>query len=200
MEKEPGHEAQKPSDTISKRTLLALAAPLAVLLIAGAVFVYWANNPKYDLKGEPTNQPQAVDETPTPATSAPDISPQAADEATGTATNAPAPIFGSNDYRRGASAKLFLNDEVQIWENDQPVFRVKATQFTDSRCPPGAQCVWAGERGLEVEVALERSEAAPQKTVLSETTRQTAQAFGLNLSLVKIDDAKGGTYAEIKFE
>jgi hypothetical protein len=177
---------------------MALAIPLIVILLAGAAFVYWANNPKYDMKGDPAGYPPSAGDATAPATSSPEQAPEASNTTTGTAS--PLPIFGSNDYRRGDSAKLFLNDEVQIWENDFPTFRVKLTQFTDSRCPPDVQCIWAGERGFEVQVELERSEAQPQKAVLAETTRQTAQVFGLNMSLVKIDDAKGGMYAEIKFE
>lgn len=183
---------------MSRRALVALVAPLVVILLAGAAFMYWANDPKYDLKGDPAGYPAPAGDAAAPATSSSEQAPESANTSTETAS--PSPIFGSNDYRRGDSAKLFLNDEVQIWENDLPTFRVKLTQFTDSRCPPDVQCIWAGERGLEVEVTLERSEAQPQKAIMAETTRKTAQVFGLNMSLVKIDDAKGGTYAEIKFE
>jgi hypothetical protein len=200
MENAPDQKPQDASPAMSRRALLALAMPLVVILLAGTAFVYWANDPKYNLKGEQADSTPTAEITATPTTSAADQAPLAADSATGTVAASPAPIFGSSDYRRGDAAKLFLNDEIRIWENDFPAFRVKATQFTDSRCPPDVQCIWAGERGIEIEVTLEGTEAKPQRAVLAESTRRSAQTFGLKMSLVAIDDAKGGIYAEIKFE
>lgn len=200
MENAPDPQPQDAKPAVSNRILLASLAILVVGLLAAAAFVFWANDPKYDLKGEPVGTPPATVGTTTPTSGLPEPIPQTAVATTGTAPTSAAPIFGSNDYRRGDSAKLFSGDEVQVWDGDLPTFTIKATQFADSRCPAGVQCIWVGERGLEVEVALDKSGTLPQKLILSETTRKTAQAFGLNLSLIGIDDAKGGTYAEIKFE
>jgi len=204
MDNTPDQAVPSKPTAESKRTLLLLAIPLAILLAGGAAVAIWLAWPRPNAAPktpQPTGQTTA-----TPQPNAPEPGPPAATTtpaATSTSETAPAsnqPIFGADDYRRGDTAKLFLGDEIHVWEKDFPAFRVKATQFTDSRCPANVQCIWAGERGIEIEVTLEGTEALPKPVVLSETTRRTAQVSGLKMTLVKIDDAKGGTYAEIKFE
>lgn len=190
------------------RAVAAFIIVVVILLIAaGVAFVIWANQGSQ--KGEPSKgaAPALGQATSTPAPQEQIPGTPVATGTSPTATSTPVAVpsassttFGVNDFHRGDTANLFLDDEVRVWDNNFPAFRVTAKNFTDSRCPKDVKCIWAGERGVEIEVVLEGTEAQPQRITLAETTRRTAQAFGLKMTLVSIDDGKGGTYAEVKFE
>ena len=71
---------------------------------------------------------------------------------------------------------------------------LRATNFTDSRCPTGVQCIWAGERGLDATLYLDGDPALLLGTLhLGETTAKIADTnLGTNrlnyeVELVSVD-------------
>lgn len=188
-------DAATPDAGRNKGPVLALVVSLALLMAVGGALAWFL----WPAGKSPTPTDVRRDSVTAPTTTAA-VPPAATTTAPGTAADTTSTTQGRMTYRRGETIRLFLDDEVVIWDKDYPAFRVVAKKFTDSRCPAGAQCVWAGERGVELEVAPSGAETLPQTVNLGLTTRRTAEAFGLKLALMEIDDGKGGTYADVKFE
>jgi len=200
---------QTPKTTdVSKRSLLALALPVVILVAAGVAFLVWSGWTRTAGETSTPGSPTATSPTPGPTdqAQAPEAPNQTATAPAPTSTSGiPAGATGTaataDDRQLGGTVRLFQGDVFNLLEKDgSPAHRISAVGFTDSRCPEGVQCIWAGERGVELQVAPIGTQDMPRQITLSETTRRTAQVPGLKLTLIGIDDGKGGTYADVKFE
>jgi len=189
-----------------------LATAAAILLAGGVAFFIWLNWPKLTNEKMVVPAPPSGQTAPTPSAT-PMVQEQIPETpaATGTALIAtstlelPSAATGTaaetDKHKLGETVRFYQGDAISILNNNGfPTYWISAMEFTDSRCPNGVQCIWAGERGIRLQVTLIGTKALPQQIMLSETTRRSAQVSGLKLTLVEIGDAKGGTYAEIKFE
>ncbi len=86
----------------------------------------------------------------------------------------------------------------QYNNNFSSPIRLKVLSFTDSRCPNGVQCVWAGEVGLNLQVIVFEKTSDPKtfngpkikEMYLGETTKRKDTAFGYEIELVSIDFEK----------
>ncbi|MCC7357717.1 hypothetical protein IT408_04425 [Candidatus Uhrbacteria bacterium] len=100
----------------------------------------------------------------------------------------------------GETFQIFKGDAINISLPNQthPRWNIKAISFSDSRCPVGVQCIWAGEQTVTLLITDLVARVAPQDITLG-TTRNTNQSvYGINLTVKTIEDGKGGTYAEIE--
>lgn len=101
-------------------------------------------------------------------------------------------------YTLGETVVLFQNDEaVYRGRKAGQTFKITALEFSDSRCPKGVQCVWAGELGVKLRVTDGKDS---QDFYLGMVRAKTASTMGLKFTLIEIDDGKGGFYAKIKVE
>lgn len=102
-----------------------------------------------------------------------------------------------------------LGDTVEFFEKDEFTFRdpknpnrsylVSVVEFTDSRCPKGVACIWAGELGVKLRVK-DLATGKTEEIYLGTVRAKTATALGARFTLIEIDDGKGGMYAKIKVE
>lgn len=90
--------------------------------------------------------------------------------------------------------ELFTAKEGSSYVSQTKGIHLQVTNFTDSRCPQGVQCVWAGERGLDATLYLQGDPALFLGTLhLGEITAKTTDTnLGLNsqnyeVELVTID-------------
>ncbi|MFA4955167.1 MAG: hypothetical protein WC641_07715 [Patescibacteria group bacterium] len=178
-------------DKPPKRSLLPIIGVLvAFVALLGAVgYFYWTNR-------QPANP---IPQAPLPSST----STQQIETPTSTAEN---PTISNTTevptYKSGDTIRLFEGDVVYISsekENGLP-YRLKADGFTDSRCPAGVQCIWAGERGVDLGLTLADTDGLNKSFFLKEKTAPTSTVEGLKFTLITIDDSKGGTYADIKVE
>lgn len=127
----------------------------------------------------------------------------------GTSTSTPAaPETPSSALPFGADQVLALGTPAQLFEGDVVVFAtstaadgtlVAVKGFTDSRCPPDVQCIWAGERGVTLEVTNLRT-GQKSEISLKERTNPKVVLFGRTFTLRSVEDGKGGDYAEIQVD
>ena len=73
---------------------------------------------------------------------------------------------------------------------------VTALELTDSRCPQNVVCIWAGERGVHLRVQ-DSITGQTQDVMLGTMRTKSVDALDLHFVLQTIDDAKGGTYADV---
>ena len=90
---------------------------------------------------------------------------------------------------------MFANDNI-LFKDATHALGVKVLEFTDSRCQPNVQCIWAGEQGVRLEVTNELT-GQTQEVDLGMVRAKTGAAFGATFVLNEIDEGKGGTYASI---
>jgi len=182
----------------------AIIAFIVLLVLAGATGYFWWKSgqiPVSRTAGTQTAPPAAPPVTPATTTPSEILAPAA----TSTATSTPPLPSGTStqaepEYRKGDTMRLFQGDEVLLWSQGVPRYRLQAVGFTDSRCPEGVQCIWAGERGVDLQAMPEGTKAQPQNLILRERTAASAALGDLKLILVATDDEKGGTYADIRIE
>ncbi|MDQ7815158.1 MAG: hypothetical protein RDU25_05140 [Patescibacteria group bacterium] len=117
-------------------------------------------------------------------------------------TTAENPTDSGREYSAyGSTVRLFKDES--IWfspDGKTDIIRLTAKDFSDSRCPVDAVCIWEGERGVDIEIVREGTEDAAFKLSLKTKTNLVQSAKGHTLTLIAIDDEKGGTYAEVKVE
>lgn len=116
-------------------------------------------------------------------------------------TPAPALPFGADQVLAiGAPAQLFEGD-VAIFATSTAAQGILVTVkgFTDSRCPADVQCIWAGERGVTLEIVDLRT-GQKSEISLKERTNPKVVLFGRTFVLTDVEDGKGGDYAEIQVD
>jgi len=202
--KPSGEDAKLEQPENKPRWLLPIIALIILLILAGATGYFWWKSGQIPVSRTTGAQSTPPAATPvSPATTTPSqIQTPAATSTSELPTNATSTDAGLVRYNKlGKTARLFQGDAIYVLDNNAfPAYFISVMDFTDSRCPEGVKCVWAGERGIELQITLEGTEALPRQVILSETTRRTARVSGLKMTLVEIGDEKGGTYADIKFE
>ncbi len=101
----------------------------------------------------------------------------------------------------GETVDFFLRDLMIFTDPKNPnrSFEIEALEFTDSRCPKSAVCVWAGERGLKLKITDKQS-GASEEIYLGTRRAQIVKIMGLKITLFEIEDGKGGAYAKVKVE
>jgi hypothetical protein len=112
-------------------------------------------------------------------------------------TTPPAPTT----HHLGDTVQFFLHDSAIFTDpkNSQQSFTVTAAEFTDSRCPQGVECIWAGELGVRLTVTPTASSTS-EDVRLGMVRAKTADAFGLHFMLNDIVESEGGTNATVKIE
>lgn len=199
MDNPPGQTPATPFPAANKGPVVALTATLVLLLaVVGAiVWFFW---PAGKMQTRQTDKPSA----PVPTTTVVTIP----GEATTTVSAVPStgsPSAGTStredptEHRKGEIVRLFRGDSIAIKEDGSPSITIDVLDFTDSRCPAGVQCIWAGERGVVLDVTKDATEGNAS-VILRTTTAKKGTAYGLVLTLIEIGDGKGGTYADIKVE
>lgn len=173
------------------KILIALAILLALGVLGYSIWVGMTNKPTTSVT-PPIN-------TPIPPLGNGDNG-TTASTSTATATST---MPGVNNYGFAAEDIYPFGQPVSLFANDNDLFRdtnralgVKVIEFTDSRCQPGVQCVWAGEQGVRLQVTDELT-GQTQEVYLGMVRAKTATAFGSTFTLNEIDDGKGGTYASV---
>ncbi len=170
---------------------------LAVLVILGAAVLYFIRFPNEksmkSLLEKPTIEKPiqlpaiftTTGTTPTPPPTKPIVT-------TSTPTTPNQPTLAEF----GEHLQLFEGDEIMInTSGTKTGLRITAKNFIDSRCQKGVQCIWAGERAVNLEVSDGFGKVF--NVYLGTTRSPSATVLGSTIHLVFIDDAKGGTYAEI---
>ena len=151
----------------------------------------WLSQPAATNAPAPTTSPanQTIVIPPPAATSTPEASTSTLETATTTQTVTVYPL--------GSVVRFFAGDVVKL-QNPQSEFSatVTAVEFSDSRCKKDVVCIWAGERGVHLKVTDDATQQT-QDVLLGTTRVKTADALGLHFTLRTIDDAKGGTYADV---
>ncbi|MFH1621412.1 MAG: hypothetical protein ABIB04_05020 [Patescibacteria group bacterium] len=101
----------------------------------------------------------------------------------------------------GDTADFFLHDQI-IYSDPKNLnrsYEIEVIDFTDSRCPKDAVCVWAGERGVRLKIT-DKQNGNSQEIYLGVMRANSVKIMGLTFTLLEIEDGKGGTYAQIKVE
>jgi hypothetical protein len=186
------------------RWILTLA-----LLFALGVLAYLFAWPMLQKTQTPPTPPaviQTQSPTPPPSETSPP-SPVATTTPVAATTTVPAQpttpkAYGGLDvYKFGDKVQLFTGDQVAFSDDvtSNRALKVSVTGFTDSRCHAGAQCVWAGEQGVNLHV-IHVETGQEQDVYLGLVRAKTATVFGHLFTLNEIDEGKGGIYAEIRVE
>lgn len=101
---------------------------------------------------------------------------------------------------RGGTDVWFEGDEKTVRDpKTGHQWKIRAISFGDSRCPVNVVCVWAGERTVTLDVT-DLTSGRTERVTLGTSRATGATVLGLKLTLIEIDDGKGGVYAEIKAE
>jgi hypothetical protein len=179
-------------DKPPKRSLLPVIGVLvAFVVLLGAVgYYYWASQNSGQTSAPPVQNLSGENTSSTPPV-------QTSSSTVQTSTDR------KDNYLLGDTLRLFKGDEVWVAaKNDptSPFFQVTALDFTDSRCPEGAQCIWAGERSVALHLVWNGPYTDAADVSLKEKTSLTTEFNFVKLTLIAIDDEKGGTYADIKVE
>lgn len=187
---------------------------VVALILVGAVVAAFYYLPQHFTNRQPTPTPtvqteQPAEQPPTVVTS-PEATSTPSEVATSTTATTTAPLTATTtlpepegvtfqtEISFGQEVQMFVGDIVTVHDTARS-YRIKAAEFTDSRCPPDVQCFWAGERGVRLEVTdLLKDKTEDMK--LGMTTAKTLEVMGLRGTLIEIEDGKGGPYATIKFE
>lgn len=193
-------EPAPPSGTALKKIIIVVGLLLLAGLLGTAIYYLPRLTATKKTPVAPvvqTNPP--VVPTP-PVVVAPEATSTPAEVATTTepvATSTPVELPPGN-IAFGQTVQLFAGDEVTLGDATRS-YRVKAMEFTDSRCPEGVQCIWAGERGVRLEITnLLNDKKEDMK--LGMVTAKTLEIMGLKGTLIEINDEKGGPYARVKFD
>ena len=100
-------------------------------------------------------------------------------------------------FEVGSVVRFFVGDVVEMQNTKtKQTWGVAAVEFSDSRCKKDVVCIWAGERGVHLKITDDATQQT-QDVLLGTTRVKTADALGLHFTLQAIDDAKGGTYADV---
>lgn len=178
---------------------------LALLVILGAIFLFVLRRPN-----QPTMGTLDTTITDTPTTTIPTGTSTAQNPmATSTqATSSTSPGFAEDEDIGGTDNAITLGETFQIFKGDtitilqpkreMPRWNVTAKEFSDSRCPAGVQCIWAGEQSVTLIVTDLIARTAPMEITLGTARNKSLTTYGLTLTLSAIEDGKGGTYAEIE--
>ncbi len=149
---------------------------------------------------------QAANEAPHATSTAPVSTPPSTDGTT--APTSTVPETPSSTLPFGADQVLALGVPAQLFDGDAVIFAtstaaegtlVTVKGFTDSRCPADVQCIWAGERGVTLEVTNLRT-GQKSEISLKERTNPKVVLFGRTFVLTDVEDGKGGDYAEIQVD
>ena len=83
----------------------------------------------------------------------------------------------------------FVVQSKSTYISDNGWLAIKNVQITDSRCPEGVQCVWAGELGVTFDVSLPPSSISTDhaQIILGETTAKNKVALGYFFQLISVD-------------
>lgn len=190
--------------------ITAVLVFILFLILGGLAFLLvW---PKLKAQMTPTApQAPAVSTPTTPAPPTPSVE--------GIVTPTTTPAVGTTTSTTGTEPVVPFQDEtgtvkrlgdtVEFFEKDEFTFRdpknpnrsylVGVVEFTDSRCPKGTVCVWAGELGVKLRVK-DVATGKTEEVYLGTVRAKTAEALGVRFTLIEIDDGKGGTYAKITVE
>lgn len=199
---QPTATPTKPPSSAATVALLILAA----IIILGAMFLFFIRRP---------NQPtmEAVSDLKnTPATTIPTTTTQESPTQNTTSTNqettSTSPGIPEDEDIGGTDNAITLGETFQIFKGDtvtilqpkreMPRWNVTAKDFSDSRCPAGVQCIWAGEQSVTLVVTDLIARTAPQEITLGMVRNASQTVYGLNLHLSAIEEGKGGLYAEIE--
>lgn len=174
---------------------------LAVLLAIGVI--------GYSLWSTRWTAPRVQAPTPTPTTTSPEIplTPPITETPTSTSsasTSTSTTYEGLRVFPFGTTVQLFLDDEVYFDDIKNPgktstttskALKIKVTGFSNSLCPEGKTCIWAGELGVEL---LVTNQAGNSQFVNLGTIRaKTETVFGRVFTIQDIDEGKGGTYVNL---
>lgn len=178
----------------------AAAAIVAAVVIILGVIAWILLGPARD-RWNAATQP-ATNATSTASTSTP---PSTDGTPVPTSTNPETP---SSALPFGADQVLALGVPAQLFEGDVVIFAtstaaegtlVAVKGFTDSRCPADVQCIWAGERGITLEITNLRT-GQKSEISLKERTNPKVVLFGRTFTLKAVEDGKGGDYAEVQVD
>lgn len=176
------------------KILILLAVLLALGVLGYSIWTGMTTTPSASVL-PPTNVTSPTTSTPGTTSTTP-VGTQTTSSTT--ATNAT-----STNYGFASEDTYPFGQPVQIFGNDNDLFRdatralgVKVIQFTDSRCPTGQTCVWAGEQGIHLQVTDELT-GQMQEVDLGTITAPSVNALGATFQLNEINDGKGGTSATI---
>jgi hypothetical protein len=161
---------------------------LGIIIVIGLGIFAWSR------RNEPATQEQVQATTTQPSGSV----------LSGTDTNTTTieiPTEGDIVYVLGQTASVLEGDVISVVDpkDANRGVQVETKNFTDSRCQEGVQCVWAGERGVNLSVTNKQT-GEKMDVYLGTERAKTADAFGFKFTLVDIEDGKGGPYAEFKVE
>ncbi len=189
-----------PSSTALKKAIIAVGILLIAGLLGAAIYYLPRLTATKKTPQAPTPQINLPVEPTPPVITAPEATSTPAEVATSTepvATSTPVELPPGN-IAFGQTVQLFAGDEVTLGDATRS-YRVKAMEFTDSRCPEGVQCIWAGERGVRLEITnLLNDKKEDMK--LGTVTAKTLDIMGITGTLIEINDEKGGPYARVKFD
>lgn len=136
----------------------------------------------------------SVSTPPLSTTSTPTVTEPQAPTSSAPSTEQNDNLFTTSTHRLGETVRFFLRDD-HLFPTASSSIAVTATEFTDSRCPAGVQCIWAGERGVRFHLT-DQSTGETQDLQLGTVRATTGTALGLVFTLKEIVDAEGGTYAD----
>lgn len=190
--------------TALKKVIVAVIALILVGAVAAAFYFLPQLFTKRQTTSTPTVQTEQPAEQPPTVIANPESTSTQSEVATTTTspitTTEPEPegVTFQTEVSFGQEVQMFTGDIVTLGDSTRS-YSVKAAEFTDSRCPEGVQCFWAGERGVRLEVTdLLKDKIEDMR--LGMTTAKTLEVMGLRGTLIEIEDGKGGPYATIKFE
>ncbi len=171
----------------------AIGSIIAIVIVISAVFFFLKKpaSPTTPLSPAPSNpvHQQNVTSTipvPTSTTTEPEQPP-----------TTPTP----STHHLGDTVQFFLHDSAIFTDPKDPQrsFTVTAAEFTDSRCPQGVECIWAGELGIRLTISPSAS-STTEDVRLGWIRAKTADALGLHFTLNEIVESEGGVNAHVTVE
>ncbi len=176
-------------------------------LIVGALLYSdrQAKNSSYLQGTDLTNVPQIDTQASTISGNIESGEPEKPTTTTETAASAATVDENTKTAAFGSTVRIFKGESVWFGDKSNPnpyaAIKLTADDFTDSRCPENAVCIWEGERGVDLTVSGQvTDDTLPVILKLRLKTNASQNAKNHTITLLTVDDEKGGTYAEIKVD